>query len=174
MNNILTIESARNMPIGELSELEISKLVLLQKDTIANFEKAKRLKEWLDSAISLKYQNRVADLRQNQNKATIHFNDGNFKISSTISKKVDWDQLKLKEIVSQIKESGDNPFEYVSISYQVSESKFNAWPEYIKKLFHPARILNTSKEAFTKAPFTKETFTKETFKIEEIKEVGHE
>ena len=57
MNNTLTIESARHIPIGELSELEISKLVSLQRDAIANLDKAKMLKDWLDSTISLKYQN---------------------------------------------------------------------------------------------------------------------
>lgn len=161
MNNTLTIESARHIPIGELSELEISKLVSLQKDSIANLDQAKRLKDWLDSAISLKYQNRVTDIRQNQDKVTgtIHFNDGNFKVTSVVTKRVDWDQTKLKEAVSEIKEFGDNPYEYVTIAYKLSETKFNAWPEYIKKFFRPARILKTSKE---------------TFKIEEIKEVGHE
>ena len=161
MNNTLTIENARHIPIGELSELEISKLVSLQKDSIANLDQAKRLKDWLDSAISLKYQNRVTDIRQNQDKVTgtIHFNDGNFKVTSVVTKRVDWDQSKLKEAVSEIKEFGDNPYEYVTIAYKLSETKFNAWPEYIKKFFRPARILKTSKE---------------TFKIEEIKGVGHE
>jgi hypothetical protein len=161
MNNTLTIESARHIPIGELSELEISKLVSLQKDSIANLDQAKRLKDWLDSAISLKYQNKSTETRQLHDKATgtIHFNDGNFKITSVVTKRVDWDQAKLKEAVSEIKEFGDNPYEYVTIAYKLSETKFNAWPEYIKKFFRPARILKTSKE---------------TFKIEEIKEVGHE
>ena len=133
----------------------------LQKDSIANLDQAKRLKDWLDSAISLKYQNRVTDIRQNQDKVTgtIHFNDGNFKVTSVVTKRVDWDQAKLKEAVSEIKEFGDNPYEYVTISYKLSEIKFNAWPEYIKKFFRPARILKASKE---------------TFKIEEIKEAGHE
>ena len=161
MNNTLTIESARHITIGELSELEISKLVSLQKDSIANLDQAKRLKDWLDSAISLKYQNIVTDIRQNQDKVTgtIHFNDGNFKVTSVVTKRVDWDQSKLKEAVSEIKEFGDNPYEYVTIAYKLSETKFNAWQEYIKKFFRPARILKTSKE---------------TFKIEEIKGVGHE
>ena len=161
MNKTLTIESARHIPIGKLSELEISKLVSLQRDAIANLDQAKRLKDWLDSAISLKYQNRVTDIRQTQDKVTgtIHFNDGNFKVTSVVTKRVDWDQAKLKEAVSEIKEFGDNPYEYVTISYKLSETKFNAWPEYIKKFFRPARILKTSKE---------------TFKIEEIKGGCHE
>jgi len=161
MPNSITIDSVQNIPIGQLSDLPIATLVSLQRDASDNLDKAKRLKDWLDSAISLKYQNRVTDIRQNQDKVTgtIHFNDGNFKVTSVVTKRVDWDQAKLKEAVSEIKESGDNPYEYVTITYKLSETKFNAWPEYIKKFFRPARILKTSKE---------------TFKIEEIKEVGHE
>ena len=160
-NKAITIDSARNIPIGELSELPISTLVSLQRNANDNLDKAKMLKSWLDSAISLKYQNRVTDIRQNQDKVTgtIHFNDGNFKVTSVVTKRVDWDQAKLKEAVSEIKEFGDNPYEYVTIAYKLSEAKFNAWPEYIKKFFRPARILKTSKESF---------------KIEEIKEVCHE
>lgn len=161
MNNTITIDSARNIPIGELSELPIATLVLLQRDANNNLDKAKRLKDWLDSAISLKYQNKATQTREFQDKVTgtIHFNDGNFKVTSIIAKKVDWDQSKLKEAISQIKEHGDNPYEYVTATYKVSETKFTAWPEHIKKLFRPARVLKTGKE---------------TFKIEEIKEVGHE
>ena len=161
MNNTITIDSARNIPIGELSELPIATLVSLQRDANDHLDKAKRLKDWLDSAISLKYQNKATQTREFQDKVTgtIHFNDGNFKVTSIIAKKVDWNQSKLKEAISQIKEHGDNTYEYVTIAYKLSEAKFNAWPEYIKKFFRPARILKTSKESF---------------KIEEIKEVCHE
>ena len=161
MNNTITIDSARNIPIGELSELPIATLASLQRDANDHLDKAKRLKDWLDSAISLKYQSKSTQTREFQDKVTgtIHFNDGNFKVTSIIAKKVDWNQSKLKEAISQIKEHGDNPYEYVTATYKVSETKFAAWPEHIKKFFRPARILKTGKE---------------TFKIEEIKEVGHE
>ena len=161
MNNTITIDSARNIPIGQLSELPIATLVSLQRDANDHLDKAKRLKDWLDSAISLKYQNKATQTREIHDKVTgtIHFNDGNFKVTSIIAKKVDWDQLKLKEAISQIKEHGDNVEEYVTATYKVSETKFTAWPEHIKKFFRPARVLKTGKE---------------TFKIEEIKEVGHE
>jgi hypothetical protein len=114
-------------------------LVSLQKDSIANLDQAKRLKDWLDSAISLKYQNRVTDIRQNQDKVTgtIHFNDGNFKVTSVVTKRVDWDQAKLKEAVSEIKEFGDNPYEYVAIAYKLSETKFNAWQEILQTCQNP-------------------------------------
>jgi len=161
MSNSIALDSVHDIGVGELSELPIATLVSLQRDANDNLHKAKRLKDWLDSAISLKYQNKATEAREFQDKVTgtIHFNDSNFKVTSIIAKKVDWDQSKLKEAISQIKEHGDNPYEYVTATYKVSEARFTAWPEHIKKFFRPARILKTGKE---------------TYLIEEIKEVGHE
>ena len=83
MNNTITIDSARNIPIGQLSELPIATLASLQRDANDHLDKAKRLKDWLDSAISLKYQNKSTQTREFQDKVTgtIHFNDGNFKVT---------------------------------------------------------------------------------------------
>ena len=161
MTKKITIDSAGNIPIGELSQLAIADLVSLQREANIKLKQAKNLKEWLDSAITLKYQNRAADIRVINNKVTgtINFADGKFNIKSVISKRVDWDQSKLKEAISQIKESGDNPYEYVTATYKVSETKFTALPEHIKKFFKSARVLKMGKESF---------------KIEEIKEVSHE
>jgi hypothetical protein len=159
--NKMTLEQVSNIPIGELSEFTADQLISLQSQATENLDKAKRLKEWIDSAITLKYQNQALSARNSQSKSTgtIHFNDGNFKVTSIVSKKIEWDQAKLKEAVSEIKESGDNIEEYVAISYKVSEAKYNAWPEHIKKFFRSARLLKLGKE---------------NFKIELIKEVSHE
>jgi hypothetical protein len=60
----------------------------------------------------------------------------------------DVDQRTLAEIVRHITEAGDDPTEYVEIAYRVSETKFNAWPESIKRAFVPARTLKTGKPSF--------------------------
>ena len=44
--------------------------------------------------------------------------------------------------------NGDDPSEYVDISYRISETKFNAWPESLKSAFAPARTLKTGKPGF--------------------------
>jgi len=162
MHNEITLQQVPNIQVGELANFSIDQLVNLQKQAIDHLDKAKRLKDWIDGAISLKYQNKSIDIRQIQDKqtGTINFHDGNFKVSSIIAKKIEWDQRKLKEAISEIKEMGDNPYEYVNVSYKISETKYNAWPEYIKKFFRPARLLKTGKE---------------NFKIEAVnKEVGNE
>lgn len=36
----------------------------------------------------------------------------------------------------------------MSIDYRVSETKFKAWPETLRRVFVPARTLNTGKPGF--------------------------
>jgi len=150
MTSKITLSQASNIHIGELADLAADQLLDLQSQASDHFEKAKRLKEWIDGAISIKYQNDITTLRNKKNKVTgtIHFQDGDFKVISNIPKKVNWDQDKLQKAVSDIKESGDDPLEYVSITYKVSETKYNAWPEHIQKVFRKARLLKIGKETF--------------------------
>lgn len=159
MSNLINLEQVPKTPVAELSNLPIDNLAILQKQAHQNLEQAKRLKDWIDGAISLKYQNQVQIVRQGQGRitGTIHLDDGDFKITSTIPKKVDWNQQKLRIAITRIKESGENPYEYVEASYKISETKFNAWPEHIQKVFRDARFLKLGKE---------------TFKIEEINHGG--
>lgn len=150
MTNKITLSQVPNIHIGKLADLPADQLMDLQKQAADHFEKAKRLKEWIDGAISIKYQNDISLLRNKQNKATgsIFIRDGNFKVTSVIPKKVDWDQEKLKDVVAAIKKHGDNPDEYVETSYKVLENKYTSWPEHIKNIFKPARLVKTGKESF--------------------------
>jgi hypothetical protein len=150
MSNKITLSQASNIHIGELADLPADQLLDLQKQAIAHLDSAKRLKELIDNSISIKYQNDVTVLRDKENKVTgtINFQDGDFKVISNIPKKVDWDQEKLQKAVADIKETGDDPLEYVAISYKISETKYNAWPEHIQKFFRDARLLKTGKETF--------------------------
>ena len=80
--------------------------------------------------------------------AVVHFDDGHVRITADLPKKVDWDQKRLAEITQRIAANGDDPSEYVEISYRISETKFNAWPESLKSAFAPARTLKTGKPGF--------------------------
>jgi hypothetical protein len=70
------------------------------------------------------------------------------RITADLPKKVEWDQAKLNDITRRIAANGEDPAEYVEISYRISETKFNAWPETLKSAFAPARTLKTGKPGF--------------------------
>jgi hypothetical protein len=106
--------------------------------------------EQLESALDLKYRTQAHTLRLAAGKDTgvIHFTDGRVEITADLPKKVEWDQAKLAEISQRIAASGEKPTQYIEVSYRVSESKFNAWPDTIKNSFLPARTLKTGKAGF--------------------------
>lgn len=159
--NKITLSEVPNIPIGKLSTLSPDQLLSLQEQAEKNLQRAKLLKDWLESSISLKYRDVASNIRKLDSKdtGTVHFTDGNYKITSIIAKKIEWDQQKLKDVVSAIRTHGDNPEEYVDTSYKILENKYTAWPEHIKNIFKPARVFKLGKESFA---------------IAASKEVGHE
>ena len=64
---------------------------------------------------------------------------GNFEVN--FGKKVSYDQEKLAKIADEIKAAGEKVSDYIKIEYDVSETKFSAWPEPIKAQFIPARTV---------------------------------
>lgn len=63
-------------------------------------------------------------------------------------KKVTWDQDALRELAEAIDAAGDEVEEYIKVSYDVSETKYNAWPEEIRESFEPARTVAPGKIRF--------------------------
>jgi hypothetical protein len=138
------------MPVGEIMSLPAEHLALLQADADAALEAAKRLKEWLESAIALRYADKAAAARAAQVKdtGTVRFEDGAVTVAADLPKKVEWDQAQLAPLVARIRESGEDPADYVEIGFKVPERKFAAWPEPIRQAFAPARIVRTGKPTF--------------------------
>jgi hypothetical protein len=98
----------------------------------------------------LKYDQKTSDLRKQLGKetGTVNFDDDGVRVSSDLPKKPVWDQARLAEIAQRISASGDNPAEFLDISYKVAERKYTAWPESLRTVFEPARTLKTGKPTF--------------------------
>jgi hypothetical protein len=150
----INLTDVPNIPIGTLSKMSPEQLLRLQEQALQHLQKAKMLKDWLDNSIALKYRDIASNLRKIDSKdsGTVHFTDGDFKITSVLAKKVEWNQDRLKDVVSAIRKHGDNPDEYVESSYRIPETKYTSWPEHIKNIFKPARILKTGAETFKIQP----------------------
>jgi len=148
--NRITLDVLRTMPIGEIATLPADQLSLLQEDAEAAFEVAKKLKEWIEGAISLRYGERAACLRAAQNKdaGTVRFDDGPVTIVADLPKRVEWDQTQLTALVERIRAAGENPSEYVEVAFKVPERKYAAWPAHIRAAFAPARTVKTGKPSF--------------------------
>ena len=138
------------MPIGDIIQLPAEHLALLQEDASANLEAAKRLKDWIDGAITHRYAERAINARRTEHKdtGTIRFLDDTVTVVADLPKKIDWDQALIAEVIERIRAGGDDPAEYVEISFKVPERKYTAWPESIRATFAPARTVKTGKQTF--------------------------
>lgn len=148
--NRLTPHQVLAMPAGDLALQTSESLFQLKNDATDLQALAKAVVDHLDRALDLKYSKQAHALRLAAGKDTgvVHFDDGHVQVTADLPKKVEWDQKKLADLVRRMTANGDNPAEYVEISYRVSETKFNAWPETLKSAFAPARTLKTGKPGF--------------------------
>ena len=148
--NQLTPNQVLAMPAGDVALQTSESLFQLKNDAADLQALAKAVVDHLDRALDLKYSKQAHALRLAAGKDTgvVHFDDGHVQVTADLPKKVDWDQKKLADLVCRMTANGDNPAEYVEISYRVSETKFNAWPETLKSAFAPARTLKTGKPGF--------------------------
>lgn len=70
---------------------------------------------------------------------------GDAKIKVTIGKKVTYDQYGLRKAFYVLKDKGQNPEEYISVKYDVSESKYKEWPSDLKDVFKAYRTVEPTK-----------------------------
>lgn len=150
----ITLEQMLHMPIGEVSKLAPGQLCQLLRDSNDALVHAKKVRQWVEAAIAMKYEKAIQAKRQRLEKdtGTIHIEDDGFKLTTDIPKKPVWDQEKLAEIITKIINEGDDPAEYVETSYKVPENKYKAWPKIIQKVFEPARTLKTGNPTYSLAP----------------------
>ena len=138
------------IPASELAKQSSESLFQLKNDVADLLAVAKVIVDHVERALDFKYANQAHQLRLAAGKDTgvVHFDDGRVRITADLPKKIDWDQSRLAEITQRIAANGDDPAEYVEISYRVSEAKFSAWPESLKSAFAPACTLKTGKAGF--------------------------
>ena len=145
-----TLASVRHLPIGEVIALPAEHLALLQEEARSTLDMAKRAQQWIEGAIAMRYEQRAVALRGQQRKdtGTVRFDDGPVTIVAELNKKVDWDQRQLAGLVERIRASGEDPGQYVEISFKVAERAYTAWPERIRQAFEPARTVRTGRQTF--------------------------
>lgn len=138
-------------PIEDLVAQSSESLLRIKRSADEQFAVAKSAMAHIDLALDLKYGRRAHQLRLAMGKDTgvVHFDDGEVQITADLPKRVEWHQAKLADIVRRIAASGDDPAQFVEISYRVSETKFNAWPPSLRSAFVPARTVKTGKAKVT-------------------------
>ncbi len=145
-----TLEALRHMPMGDVVALPAEHLALLQSDAREAADAAKRMQAWIEAAITLRYQQRAIAVRGMAGKdtGTVRFQDGSVEITAELPKKVEWNQAHLARLAEQIRAGGENPLDYLEITFKVPERAYTAWPERIRKAFEPARTVQTGRPTY--------------------------
>ena len=126
--------------------------LLLSLDNInQQLENLKKEKAQLETVLQESIADNVASQLSDKEYGcgTANISTDNFKIKVVISKDVKYEQAELANLFDKIKQSGDDPFEYIKVKYDVSEAAFKNWPSHIQKAFEPMRTVSKSKPKIT-------------------------
>lgn len=149
----ISLEQAQSLSIAELAAIPGPDLMAVQAEAAALLAKTKSLKSWVDGAIAQKYEARAQVLRQLQDKQTgiIRFDDDGLEVCADIAKRPKWNQEKLADIAERVRVNGEDPLEFMAVTYKVPESKYNSWPAHLRSIFVDARTLDVGKQTFALA-----------------------
>ena len=141
--NTPTIDDLPYLSPQDIAQLPVELLVILQREIDERMAGIRAAKVRLDGALTVRYAARAAEERRTAGKdtGTIRFDDGEFTVVADLPKRVDWDQDRLAAVVERIRASGDDPAQYVDITFKVPERKYTAWPDAIRASFEPARTV---------------------------------
>jgi len=141
--------------IVEMDETELATLpthrlaALLEEHAIAKavLNAAERR---LTAALDMRYGGMAAVARKESGKDTgsVTLIADGYKVRADLPKKVEWNQQALLDAVNTIRAWNEDPQDYVTIDVKVAESKYNAWPTSIRRLFEPARTVSTGKPVY--------------------------
>ena len=133
------------MPPEEIAAMAAEILALLQRDSDAALSAAKATKAHLDAALVLRYAERAAAARRAAGKdtGTVRLEDDGVTVVADLPKRIRWDQAQLAGLAERIRATGEDPADYVEITYKVPERRYAAWPPAIREDFAPARTVET-------------------------------
>ncbi|WP_299473141.1 hypothetical protein [uncultured Paracoccus sp.] len=141
--NTPSIDEMLNLPTGEIAQLPVELLAAMQHEITEASRQMRAVAARFNAALDVRYAARAAEERQIAGKDTgiVRMDDGDFTVVADLPKRVDWDQESLAIMVERIRAAGDDPAEYVDITFKVPERKYAAWPDAIRQGFEPARTV---------------------------------
>ena len=144
------LERCVGRPASELADYPPEMLLDLKLQAADAVASAKATADLIDRALDLRYHHTAARQRINAGKdtGTVTFNDGLVRVSVELPKRVEWDQAQLGRIVERIRAAGEDPSEFVEVTYRISETKYSAWPASMRSSFDAARTLKAGKPTF--------------------------
>ncbi len=146
----MTMADLRGMDAARAASIPPDQLALLQEEARSTVEMAKKSLDWIEVVIASRYEQRAIAARGAAGKdtGTVRFDDGPVTVVADLPKRVDWDQARLADLVERIRSGGEDPGQYVEVSFKVAERAYAAWPDRIRSVFEPARTVRTGRQTF--------------------------
>jgi len=151
MRNLPELKDVAATSDTDLAKLDTDAILALRSEAAEKIEWLAKAINRLNMTVRSRYQSELTALRLSSKKdtGTVSFQSGDYMVKSEIGKTVKWDQDKLETIYKAILMAGDQPSEYIKVTYSVGEREYNAWPDLIKARFAPARTVKPGAENIT-------------------------
>lgn len=132
-----------------IAELDLEAISLLLEDAKGLSSAATKVSRALQEEVEARLKDQITEayLAKGEDTGTIHLSAEGQHVEVTRPKKVEWDQAIVGKIIDRIRLAGDNPDEYVTTTYTVSEKAYSVWPSFIRAEFEPARTVKTGSVA---------------------------
>jgi len=143
MSNLPTIDEIHRDP-RIITALPWDALKALLETIQEASQKAAYAKRAVTNLIEDRLSSRIANayVQKGVDTGTVRIEVGDGLEAKVVrAKRVEWDQGKLAAIAQEIAASGDDPTEYLDVTYSVPEKKFASWPALIARKFEPARTV---------------------------------
>jgi hypothetical protein len=149
-DNAPRFDDLEGLAVGDIAALPPEILLDLQTTAVAETARVKRLRDRLEAGIAKRYEAAAAAERAAHGKTsgTVRIEDAGVVVIAELPKRVEWDQEKLAAMAERIRAAGDDPTEYLEITYRVSERRYGAWPATMREAFAEARSETTGRPVF--------------------------
>ena len=133
----------RDLPLPHVAELK-------RFETAAKSELA-ALSSMIQAGLNMRFGEQAKSqlLAEDKDTGTTHVLDGEFDVTVEISKDVTWDQKALQAIWNRIAATGEDPAQYITVKYSISETRYKAWPDVFRQSFVAARTVKPKAAKFT-------------------------
>lgn len=110
----------------------------------------KTVREFADQACELRYAElaRQRRLAEGRDFGSVRIDDHGETVICDQRKIIDWDQAQLAALARKIADAGDDPAQYMDVSFKVPESKYSSWPQVLREQFEGARTVRPGKVSF--------------------------
>jgi hypothetical protein len=146
-----TLQRVVDWPPDRIASLDTDVLARLSRELANAKASLAGVEARLGAALDSKYGEEARDRRlaEGKDSGRVRLPDGDFVIVADQPKRVEWDQRELAAVVARIRDTGNDPAEYVKTKLEVSERAYSAWPQRIRAVFEPARTVKLGKPSYT-------------------------